>query len=181
MSDERKGRWMLTASGRAYWPSDPRSEDVCIEDIASHLSKLCRFTGACNRFYSVAEHSVHVSNSVPLGYALAGLMHDATEAYVADLNKPTKMDPRMTGYEELEFENWQVIAERFELALDMPARVKEADQTVYLAERAVLMPPIPPGCRDMYEGMVAAKVKILALPPHRAERLFMRRFRELTE
>lgn len=58
---ERAGDWMQTFTGRQFWPMDPRPEDLDILDIAHALSLLCRFGGHCQRFYSVAEHSVHVS------------------------------------------------------------------------------------------------------------------------
>src|SRR5487761_1741512 len=47
----RKGDWIATFTGRAFWPLDPRPEDVVIEDIAHALSMLCRYGGHCRRFY----------------------------------------------------------------------------------------------------------------------------------
>lgn len=35
--------WMQTYTGRAFYPEDPNPEDVCIKDIAHHLSLMCRF------------------------------------------------------------------------------------------------------------------------------------------
>ena len=61
----RKGDWILTYSGIEFWPLDPRPEDVRIEDIAHALSMQCRFAGHCDRFYSVAEHSIRVADLVP--------------------------------------------------------------------------------------------------------------------
>lgn len=66
-----------------------------LKDIAHHLSMICRYGGACFRFYSVAEHAVHVSNLVykitgnPVA-ALMGLHHDDHEAYVHDIRRPLK-------------------------------------------------------------------------------------------
>ena len=42
---ERVGNWMQTVGGRAFYPLDPRPEDVDIEDIAHALSLVCRFGG----------------------------------------------------------------------------------------------------------------------------------------
>ena len=36
---------MNTCSGLPVWPSDPRPEDIRIEDIAGALSRVCRFNG----------------------------------------------------------------------------------------------------------------------------------------
>lgn len=59
-----------------------------IEDIALSLSHMCRWGGHCSKFYSVAEHSLMVSQlmeTLGLGDPLEGLLHDATEAYFSDV------------------------------------------------------------------------------------------------
>ncbi len=86
MSDVRRGDWIQVRSGRKFHPLDPRPEDVDINDIAHALSNLCRFTGHCTDFYSVAQHSVIASQIVPPASALAALLHDASEAYMGDIS-----------------------------------------------------------------------------------------------
>jgi len=61
MDLQRNGDWIQTFSGLQFWPLDPRPDEINIEDIAHALSLQCRFGGHCNRFYSVADHSIHVS------------------------------------------------------------------------------------------------------------------------
>ena len=85
--------WTQTYKGLKFFPLDPKPEDVCIEDIAHHLAIKCRFGGATQVPYSVAEHSVRVSEClVPLGHRLqlVGLLHDAAEAYLPDWPAPIK-------------------------------------------------------------------------------------------
>jgi len=90
--------WIQTYTGRKFYPLDPNPEDVCIEDIAHALSLKCRFNGHCKQFYSVAEHSVRVSNlasqfvtpQCSARTALLGLLHDAGEAYLPDICRPIK-------------------------------------------------------------------------------------------
>lgn len=173
---KRKGDWMQTRSGAMYWPVDPRPEDVDINDIAHALSMLCRFGGHTARFYSVAEHSVHVSNTVPPEYALQGLMHDATEAYVIDVPRPLKS--WLSNYEEIEADNWTAIAMRFNIPFKLHPSVKRADNTVLLAERNVLLetPPMP---WEWAVGLTPAPVKIECWDPVTAKRKFLERFTEL--
>ena len=81
----RNGSWLQTYTGIQFWPLDPRPEEIDIQDIAHALSLLCRFNGHCQRFYSVAEHSVHVSTILAPEFGLWGLLHDAAEAYLSDI------------------------------------------------------------------------------------------------
>lgn len=173
--DTRQGNWMQTFSGRQFWPLDPRPEEVFIEDIAHGLSNCCRYAGQCERFYSVAEHSVLCSMVVPAEDALAALLHDAPEAYIHDITRPVKR--YLTGYAEIQDEVWACIAQRFGLAFDLPESVKVADNAVLLAEGAQIMKPHP---ADWSVPGVAADVKVCGHLPEKAKAIFMHRFRELT-
>jgi hypothetical protein len=87
--------WITTYTGRRINPLDPRAEDVYIEDIAHALSLKCRWTGHVSTFYSVAQHSVLVAKELRrAGHSprtqLAGLLHDASEAYLPDIASPIK-------------------------------------------------------------------------------------------
>jgi len=177
---QRKGSWMQTATGRAYWPVDPRADEVFIEDIAHALGNLCRYAGHTKLFYSVAEHSIHVSRLVPQEHALVALLHDATEAYCVDVPRPLKQ--HLPGYKEIEARNWAVVAERFGLPLELPQCVHDADVAMLFAERDALLLPSP---RDDW-GMglatpIKAKVNIFGYMPGRASTRFLQRFEELTE
>jgi hypothetical protein len=175
VTTERVGDWIATASGRRYWPMDPRAEDVWLPDIAAALSKLCRFGGHTSRFYSVAEHSVLVSYVVPPHLALQGLMHDATEAYVVDVPRPLKR--MLPDYQQAERLNWAAIAQHFGLPAELDPAVHEADNAVLFAEKAALMPNSPP----WGWSVPAADVKVQGAGPGWAERVFLSRFAELVE
>lgn len=171
----RVGNWMQTFSGRQFWPVDPRADEVFIVDIAHSLANLCRFAGHCERFYSVAEHSVLVSYVVPPEDALAGLLHDASEAYVVDIPRPLK--PFIAGYKDIEARVWRAIASRYGLADSLPASVKLADNAVLLAEAEQIMKPHPaPWCVPGEP----ANVIVHGYRPEIATAHFLARFAELT-
>lgn len=139
--------WIQTFSGRQFWPLDPHVDDLDIQDIAHALSMKCRYTGHCREFYSVGQHSVHVAEIVGQTgrrqLTLTALMHDAAEAYIADVARPVKSEIKQLAEIEQRLET--VIAERFGLIFPFPDEVKIADNIMLNTERRDLManPPRP--------------------------------------
>ncbi len=171
---------MQTASGGIYWPLDPRAEEVGIVDIAHALAMICRYGGHCQQFYSVAEHSVHVSRLVPAEHALVALMHDATEAYCADVPRPLKK--HLANYAEIEQRNWAVIAMRYLLPLELPQCVHDADVAMLYAEQDQLLFPAPRSGFGMgLTTPIEARPQVFGWVPARAKREFLERFWELNE
>lgn len=178
MTIEVKGDWMQTASGRAFWPLDPRAEDIDLGDIAHALSMQCRYAGHCREFYSVAEHCVLMAQVMgTLDARRWALMHDASEAYLVDVPRPVK--PFLSNYKNAEARLMQVIAKRFDLAPTCPAEVEEADNRILLDEQRALMaaPPMPwnisgapLGVRIMNWSPAQARSEFMAM----AERLGLR-------
>lgn len=114
--------------------------EIRIDDIATSLSRLCRYGGHCSRFYSVAEHSVHVATYLQGTHKdmLAGLLHDASEAYVGDMIGPLKGQPFMKGYRDFEAHVQRCIEDRFKVDLSNP-RIHEADKALFRIEFESLM------------------------------------------
>src|ERR1700734_2059257 len=83
------GPSIMLHSGAWFDFAAPHSSRFTIEDIAHGLANICRYSGQCNRFYSVAEHSVLVSE-IAVGFELEALMHDAAEAFLGDITRPLK-------------------------------------------------------------------------------------------
>lgn len=140
----RAGDFMQTFTGRKYWPMSPRPHEVYIEDIAHSLGLQCRYAGHCIKFYSVAEHSVLIARHLAATHApevaLAGLLHDAPEAYCVDIPRPLK--PYLTNYRAIEQDNWLAIAARFGLPPELPREVHEADNRI-IADELVNLVPMP--------------------------------------
>lgn len=169
-------KWIQTVSGKAFWPLNPRVEDVCIEDIAHALSMKCRYTGHCRYFYSVAQHSVLASQIVAPQDAFWALLHDATEAYLPDVARPVKRN--IVGFTEIEDRLMEVIADKFGLVMPMPNSIKHADLVLLRTERRDLMAP-PPYQWVSTEAIEPMADKINALGPLSARLMFMKRFNEL--
>ncbi|MBO9108873.1 hypothetical protein J5288_09165 [Agrobacterium sp. S2/73] len=140
----RAGDFMQTFTGRKYWPMSPRPHEVHIEDIAHSLGLQCRYAGHCIKFYSVAEHSVliarHLAATRAPEVALAGLLHDAPEAYSVDIPRPLK--PYLTNYRAIEQDNWLAIAVRFGLPKELPREVHDADNRI-IADELVNLRQMP--------------------------------------
>lgn len=147
--------WMQTVSGKMFYPTNPTHESIDIEDIAYALSHICRYGGHCLQFYSVAQHCVHVADVANVdGYGLAGLLHDAAEAYIGDMVRPLKY--QIPQYRDIEFVIETVLAEKFGVEYPWPDAVKRADNKVLADEMAVLMssPPAPWTLPEKGTGMI---------------------------
>ncbi|WP_422363162.1 phosphohydrolase [Pyruvatibacter mobilis] len=173
-TEERAGDWIQTASGRAFWPLDPRPEDVCIEDIAHALAHQCRFSGHCRSFYSVAQHSVLVSRQCAEENRLWGLLHDAAEAYVCDVPRPLK--PLLFGYKAIEDKVAAVVADRFGLPREMPEEIKRIDSAI-LADEAAQIMAAPPRSWHLPEPPLG--VAIHPVSASSAKQMFLQEFFEL--
>lgn len=131
--------WIQTFTGKRFDLSNPQPEMVCINDIAHALANVCRFTGHCQGFYSVAQHSVFVARLVPQELRLQALLHDATEAYIADLSTPLKR--MLPGYRDIEERVWAAVATHFGLPLEHAPQIKHADSVMLMMERRDLLGP----------------------------------------
>ena len=174
---------IVTYTGIRYSLLHPRVEDVRIEDIAHHLSNICRYTGATCKLYSVAQHSWHISFLCHPDYALEGLMHDSPEAYLTDVSGPLKHTDIMSGYRDLEKRHHAVICAALGVSAEQHPSIKEADLRMYFTEIRDLMPPHPEWEITTNEGTAAKsnpyEFTIDPLPPETAERLFLQRYCEL--
>lgn len=168
------GPTILLASGNYFDFENPEGSRIELMDIAHGLSNICRFTGQCHRFYSVAEHSIHCSFLVKPEHAMAALLHDAAEAVMGDMSSPLKS--MMPEYKALEKRVEAAILPRFGLRLPLDPSVKIADRVMLAAEQRQAMK----NTDDWPETLHSTNEPHLRfLSPDKAYPAFIARFHEL--
>lgn len=173
--------YMRTNSGVKFYHENPQPKDICIEDIAHHLSKLCRFVGGVDgedTIYSVAEHSVRVSYVNQSEFALWKLLHDAAEAYYNDLARPLKHADGMQGYRHYESLGMKAVCRKFGLTELEPLEVKRADRILAVTEKRDLF-RVDNRADIEYDAQPLTE-KIIPWTPREAKTRFLMRFYELT-
>jgi uncharacterized protein len=175
--------WIITYTGKKFYQLAPTPAMVDIKDIAHALSNLGRWTGHTRYHYSVAQHSYYASLIVPKKFAFDALMHDASEAYLGDMNRPLKyFTPAGPAYLKIEAKVEEVIFNKFGVRFPLPEEVKDADTQMLYAEKAQLMNVTH---ATAYESMkwgraeTEANIQIQRWTPRRAEKMFLKRFKEL--
>lgn len=173
-------QWIGLLSGAQFNYNRPEESDVTLDDLASALSNICRFSGHLPCFYSVAQHLVNTSRLVPAEYAFDALMHDTAEAFTNDL--PTPLKWALPIFKELEIKIESAMAEKFGFNYPYHPCVKEADTNMLILEKLyVKMDDRPwPQYEDIVVDHLRDKVDLKPWQPVRAKREFLERFEELT-
>lgn len=162
-----KMTWIQTRTGLAVDLLDPKPEQFSLLDIASSLSRLCRYTGHSRDHTSVAEHCCRVSDiilrrlvvtrslAVAVEAAWAGHTHDAPEQVTGDVSRPMKLAMRDVAHSQGRDESdFDVVSHRVELACRMKvdpygrahvweATVKLVDLEDLVSEKSVQLGPPP--------------------------------------
>lgn len=170
-----------TASGKNFYfdysPFD-------IGDVAHALSNQCRYTGHCRKFYSVAEHSILVSEIMKrynLGDPFEGFMHDASEAYLSDIAAPWKV--LLPDYKKLETILDARMRNQFNLPAKMTDGCKMADWVALFVEARQIVPSkatewmAPAGVKEMAES---TKIELRLFAPEDARKAFEWNFAQLS-
>jgi uncharacterized protein len=166
---------MLTHSGLRVDLLDPKPEQITMVDIAHHLAHICRFTGATDDHYSVAQHSVVVANLVPKELFFAALLHDAHEAYIGDISTPVKQALGSDVLETIRIKLDVAICARFSVERDLLRHrdVKHADLVALATERRDLMPPDGPEVWPMLRGIEPQQATLTPLDAYEAKERFL--------
>lgn len=179
---ENPDHWIETHTGGRFYYDHPEMSDINIEDIAHALANTCRYSGHCKYFYSVAEHSVAVSSLT--GDSLDGLLHDASEAYCADI--PHDLKACLPEYKVIENRVQAEIARRYGLRYPWRDAIHSADVAQLSTEAYFVLPSkgmdwawdvytrgagresLPPGVVPQF------------LSPHKAKESFLSKYRAIT-
>lgn len=132
--------YITTFSKIHFTPLEPVEEEFSIVDIAHALSLMTRANGHFPEFYSVCQHCIHCAKEaqaegLPIRLVLACLLHDAGEAYLADITRPVKKN--LPQYEEIEDRLLSAVYRHFlgsDLTEEEAAQVKRVDDTLLYYE-----------------------------------------------
>jgi 5'-deoxynucleotidase YfbR-like HD superfamily hydrolase len=145
-----KENYLISPSGKEISVLHPKPEDITLPDIGLGLATEYRFKRRTVFPYTVAQHSWSVatllrqSPAVPddrkLLLARAGLLHDASEAYIGDIIKPLKTV--LPDYQKIEDAWMRAVFSRFNLPFELLSDdlLKEADYVAYAVEVSALVP-----------------------------------------
>lgn len=171
--------YIETVTGKKFYFLNPSEDTISIMDIAHALSNMCRYTGHSSRFFSVAEHCVAVSQ---LTNSLAGLLHDASEAYLTDVASPVK--PHLNNYRTLESGIMAPIAQKYRIEWPLTSDVHDADLQ-QLSTEAFYLIPSKGHSWEWGDWAVAGRppvedgIRPVGYEPEKAKNLFLSRFVEL--
>jgi uncharacterized protein len=134
----------ITYSGVIIDLSDIRIEDINIQDIAHHLTKICRYGGAMKlgQHYSVAQHSILLyeyakKHHTNIGIAKYALMHDTSEYILGDI--PNGLKKLLPDYRVLEDNLSTLIYQKYNIKSDQSIKdiVKDLDKRILLDESSI--------------------------------------------
>lgn len=167
---------MYTVSGRPVDIFDPQPEMFDIHDIAHHLSIINRWVGASFYPISVAQHSLAVCNACPPALQMNGLMHDAAEAYVGDVNRRQKTDE----FRSVENRILHVICKKYGIRYAWMPSVIKHDHNVGATEAQIhtVLPEEYWDGEPIYDPMVRGIIRS-CISPEQARTSFLRAFKHL--
>ena len=168
---------IMTSNGTFFNVLEPAKAGLSIKVIAQSLASANRANGHYNSRFSLASHSILVSSLAYLEavrskydekhclfIALAGLIHDGSEAYLVDVPRPIKYLDCMKPYRDIEERLQSVIYNKYLGDWEYPSSwddiVKHADNLAVKYEFRHFMEgrDLMPWCKDIPEDAVADQI-----------------------
>lgn len=169
---------ITTFSGLNFNYLNPTLQSICIEDITQSLSHECCFAGHLAAFYSVAQHSLLLSQLVPPEYALEALLYNASAAYCRDIPSPLKQ--LLPNYQIVESLVDTVIRKKFALPSEK-SDVVHFYHLIMLATEIKELDIRDGRTRPMLTGIPVKNMAISPMLPAQVRSVFLTRFNELAE
>lgn len=180
-------QYVIQVGDQAFDYTDPWAHSPDLIAAVAAISKICRFGGHTQEFYSVAQHCVFVSVlAEKAGAAWSGLAHDLAEAYYGDFPSPMKcfirnscpmLSARMNTIDS-------VVEDAFLFDPKLDA-VKKADTIALVTERRDLMPKTAnPDLIEAWkfsERIQPSDYVLVPLSPAAAEKAWWRRYYQLLD
>ena len=178
-----------TFSGVMFDILEPTLEMISIEDIAHAGSQANRFTGHCRFPYPVTQHEYLGSKLAPPTYCTCGsprlhalkfLLHDASESYMSDMNRPLKHFTKAgEEYQKIEEPLQNLIYERYGVPPGKPVCIETIDVEMLYAEKDQLFSTKPMWRHNWSDSMKAAEVLIYERSFYHNKFTYLSRFNEL--
>ena len=184
--------WQRMLSGRRLDLLNPSPLDIEIEDIARGISRVARWNGQTSGVYplSVAQHSVIVAEllksyneNIEIKWQLAALLHDAAEYIISDMITPLKS---FLGEEYIQLEEkiQSAINIRFSLPGEIPKKIykliKNCDrQTAFIEAIQLAGFTLKEAKKTLKIPKLIPDYKIIPISANKAEKLFLKKFKEL--
>ena len=185
--------WQRMLSGRRLDLLNPSPLDIEIEDIARGISRVARWNGqTCGEYpLSVAQHSVIVAEllksyneNIEIKWQLAALLHDAAEYIISDMITPLKS---FLGEEYIQLEEkiQSAINIRFSLPGEIPKKIykliKNCDrQTAFIEAIQLAGFTLKDAKKTLKMPKLIPDYKIIPISANKAEKLFLKKFKELS-
>lgn len=127
---------IILPGGKWHDLANPWASTLDLATIAAALGKINRWNGHTSRPYSVAEHSIRVSQLVPKPLRLQALLHDVAEVFVRE-SIATYLT--VDGFDDIERDHLRWIGTVLGVELcELSAEVRHADRVMLATE-----------CRDL--------------------------------
>jgi uncharacterized protein len=165
----------LLASGRFRDLNSMTSDDISLLDLVGPTSRICRYGGHCDPFFSVSQHSVLLSYAVPRHLAKAAVIHDLVEGYVMDTPRPYKH--LVPALNDLEDKLGRMIFDRMGVDYELMKELRHYDISICVDEMAVLCTEVDPALIE--GGYKALGVPIVPVIPQAAESFMWARLLDL--
>ncbi len=174
---------ITTYSGIYFDPLKAEEKHIAIEDIAHSLSLLCRANGHVSHLYTVAQHCLNCSREAKArGYStelqLLCLLHDAAEAYLADVIRPIK--DLLAEYQKEERKLMEFIWEKY---LGRPAEAEEYEKVFQIDDEMLVYEfhtLMPMEIREEAANLIS-EPDIAFRNPKEVEQEYLQTFQQLLE